>query len=63
MRAAVALIAGKTILQDSQLKRDFWLIPLRDVFALAIWVASFVGHKILWRGIEFELKDGKLRPA
>lgn len=63
MRAAVALTAGKTILQDPQLKRDFWLIPLRDVFALAIWVASFVGHKILWRGIEFELKDGKLRPA
>ena len=63
MRAAVALTAGKTILQDPQLKRDFWLIPLRDVFALAIWVASFAGHKILWRGIEFELKDGKLRPA
>jgi ceramide glucosyltransferase len=63
MRVAVALTAGKTILQDPQLKRDFWLIPLRDVFALAIWVASFVGHKILWRGIEFELKDGKLRPA
>ena len=63
MRVAVALTAGKTILQDPQLKRDFWLIPLRDVFALAIWVASFAGHKILWRGIEFELKDGKLRPA
>ena len=63
MRAAVALTAGKTILQDPQLNRDFWLIPLRDVFALAIWAASFTGHKILWRGIEFELKDGKLRPA
>jgi ceramide glucosyltransferase len=63
MRAAVALTAGKTILQDPQLKRDFWLIPLRDVLALAVWAASFAGHKILWRGIEFELKDGKLRPA
>ncbi len=63
MRAAVALTAGKTILQDPQLNRDFWLIPVRDAFALAIWAASFTGHKILWRGIEFELEDGKLRPA
>ena len=63
MRAAVAWVGEKTILQDAQLQRDFWLIPLRDVLALLIWLASFSGHKILWRGIEFELKDGKLRPA
>jgi ceramide glucosyltransferase len=63
MRAAVAWVGGKTILQDAQLQRDFWLIPLRDVLALLIWLASFSGHKILWRGIKFELKDGKLRPA
>jgi ceramide glucosyltransferase len=63
MRSAVTWGGGKTILQDPELKRDFWLIPLRDALALAIWAASFAGHKILWRGIEFELKDGKLRPA
>jgi ceramide glucosyltransferase len=63
MRGAVAWVGGNTILQDPELRRDFWLIPFRDVLALAVWVASFSGHKILWRGIEFELKDGKLRPA
>jgi ceramide glucosyltransferase len=63
VRVAVAWVAGKTILQDPQLGRDFWLIPLRDALALVIWAASFAGHKILWRGIEFELKDGKLRPV
>jgi ceramide glucosyltransferase len=63
MRAAIAWVGAKTVLRDQQLKRDFWLIPLRDVLALAVWVASFAGHRILWRGIEFELKDGKLRPA
>ncbi len=63
MRSAVAWVGAKRILQDPQLARDFWLIPLRDALALAIWAASFAGHKILWRGIEFELKDGKLRPA
>ena len=63
MRGVVAWAGGKAVLRDAQLLRDFWLIPLRDALALAIWVASFAGHKILWRGIEFELKDGKLRPA
>ena len=63
MRAAVAWVGGRNVLADRQLLRDFWLVPLRDVLALAIWIASFAGHKIVWRGIEFELKDGKLRPA
>jgi len=63
MRAAVAWFAVNAVLHDAQLLRDFWLIPVRDIAALMIWVASFAGHKILWRGIEFELKDGKLRPA
>lgn len=63
MRSAVAWVGAKRILQDPQLTRDFWLVPLRDALALAIWATSFTGHKILWRGIEFELKDGKLRPA
>jgi ceramide glucosyltransferase len=63
LRAAVVWAGANTILRDRQITRDFWLIPLRDVLALAIWAASFAGHRILWRGIEFELKDGKLRPA
>jgi ceramide glucosyltransferase len=38
-----------------------WLIPLRDLLALAVWFTSFAGHKIVWRGQSFVLKDGKLR--
>ncbi len=65
LQPCAALLPGRreNVLRDAQLLRDFWLIPLRDALALAIWVASFAGHKILWRGIKFELKDGKLRPA
>jgi ceramide glucosyltransferase len=63
MRSAVAWVGAKSMLQDPQLTRDFWLVPLRDALALAIWAGSFTGHNVLWRGIEFKLKDGKLRPA
>ena len=38
----------------------YLLIPVRDLAALFVWIASFFGHTIHWRGLEFRLKDGKL---
>jgi len=60
---AVALTVGRFILGDRQATRDLYLIPLRDVVALAFWVCSFAGHTVHWRGDLFVLEDGKLRPA
>ncbi|HVZ17340.1 MAG TPA: hypothetical protein VG897_09505, partial [Terriglobales bacterium] len=42
---------------------DYLLIPVRDVAALVIWIASFAGHTIHWRGLKFRLKQGKLYPT
>jgi ceramide glucosyltransferase len=37
------------------------LIPLRDALGFAIWLASFFGQSVHWRGVRFELDgDGKL---
>jgi len=36
------------------------LLPLRDLIAPLVWVASFGGNRIHWRGDSFVLKDGKL---
>lgn len=63
VRLVMALVVGVGVMRDRQVPRDLWLLPLRDVVALGIWMASFGGHKIRWRGDEFVLKDGKLRPA
>jgi ceramide glucosyltransferase len=60
VRCAVAMVVGRTILQDSQVLRQMWLLPLRDLIAVGIWVASFGGHTVTWRGDRFELKDGRL---
>jgi ceramide glucosyltransferase len=59
-RAAAAGMIGARILRDSQVGRDFWLIPVRDFVALGVWVASFFGHSVVWRGQKFQLRDGKL---
>jgi ceramide glucosyltransferase len=60
LRLAVAFAVGSVILQDRQVLKSVWLIPLRDLIAVAVWVASLAGHTVTWRGDNFHLKDGKL---
>src|SRR5713101_4587529 len=60
MRVAVALVIGSLVLRDRQVLRWLGLLPLRDVVALLVWLASFTGHTVSWRGDSFELKRGKL---
>ncbi|MGP0020128.1 MAG: bacteriohopanetetrol glucosamine biosynthesis glycosyltransferase HpnI [Candidatus Sulfotelmatobacter sp.] len=60
LRLAVALAVGKSALQDSHLLKNLWLLPLRDLVAVAVWIASFAGHTVTWRGDRFELKNGRL---
>ncbi len=61
LRLAVAFTIGWRILRDRQVWRYCWMIPLRDLIAVAIWIASLGGHEVIWRGETFELKEGKLK--
>jgi len=60
MRLAVAIVVGVLVLRDRHVLRLLWLIPVRDLIAALLWIASFTGHTIAWRGVAFRLKDGKL---
>ena len=60
MRLAVGLVVGDAVLQDSHVVRSLWLLPLRDLIAIGVWVASFAGHTVTWRGDRFELRKGRL---
>jgi ceramide glucosyltransferase len=59
-RLAVAVVVGGRVLRDRPVLGRLWLIPLRDLIAVGIWLASFAGHTVTWRGDKFELKDGRL---
>jgi ceramide glucosyltransferase len=59
-RVALALQVGVGILRDGQVLRDLWLLPLRDCFALLIWVWSFASDQVVWRGERFRLRRGVL---
>jgi ceramide glucosyltransferase len=61
-RVTVALAIGVGLLGDGQVLRDLWLLPLRDLAALGVWVWSFAGNTVTWRGQVFTLKDGILIP-
>jgi ceramide glucosyltransferase len=60
LRVTVAIVIGRVVLHDRQVLRSLAMIPLRDTVALGVWIMSFAGHRIVWRGDRFRLKDGKL---
>ncbi|HTD54442.1 MAG TPA: hypothetical protein VK670_03615, partial [Silvibacterium sp.] len=61
-RVTVALSVGIGILNDRQVLRDLWLLPARDLTAMAVWVWSFAGNTVTWRGEIFQLEKGVLKP-
>ncbi len=63
LRFAVAWQIGVVGLQDDVLKRYLWLLPLRDLFGLAVWVMSFFTRRIFWRGSTFYVRNQRLVPA
>ena len=60
LRIAMALAVSQGVLEDYEVLENLWLIPLRDLFAVGVWIASLFGHTVTWRGDRFRLKDGKL---
>ena len=62
LRIAVAITTGRMALQDQNVLRLLWLLPLRDLLAPFIWLSGLFGNKIVWRGKVFTLKRGKLVP-
>ncbi|MDX2041465.1 MAG: hypothetical protein SF097_09455 [Acidobacteriota bacterium] len=57
-------VVGVYGLKDKTLAKFFWLVPLRDLVTFGVWLVSFVGDEIHWRGVNFRvLPDGKLAPA
>jgi ceramide glucosyltransferase len=63
LRLAQAMTVGAAVLGDHDVLPNLWLLPLRDVIAMALWVAGFSGDTIVWRGERFTLKNGKLQRA
>ncbi|HVV44426.1 MAG TPA: hypothetical protein VHC72_04450, partial [Bryobacteraceae bacterium] len=57
----LAAMAAMAALRDFR-PAGVFLVPLRDLFGVAVWAAGIVGRTVEWRGIRFFLlPDGRIR--
>lgn len=61
--AMAAVVAGSAAMGDILVLKQMWLLPIRDVFAFTVWVASFFPQRIHWRNQEFYVRNKRLVPA
>lgn len=60
LRMIIYLTVGVWGLQDSVVRRAWWLAPLRDAANFGVWLASFFSDRFYWRGLEYQVKKGLL---
>jgi ceramide glucosyltransferase len=59
-RLAEAWLAGWTVVRDPEIRRAPWLYPLRDLLGFAVWFASYLNLRYVWRDSRFELKGTRI---
>lgn len=63
LRLTAGIWIGAGILQDRNTLRYFWMIPPRDLFGFAVWIAGLFGDTVVWRGQTLRLRpDGRIAP-
>lgn len=62
-RILMAISVGLRGMRDRLVLRKLWLLPLRDVFAFTVWLASFFAQRIQWRDRQFRVRDRRLIPV
>lgn len=61
LRYASLVVVGVGVLGDATVRRWWWLAPLRDALAFAIWLGSYPVRRFRWRGLDFRIdKEGQL---
>jgi len=63
LRMSVAWVAGVWGLRDQTIISKLWLLPVRDAITSIVWLVGLLSDRISWRGTEFRVKNGLLRPV
>jgi hypothetical protein len=45
---------------DGVLRRNLWLVPVRDAIHFVVWLASFGSNRIRWNSIEYDIRKGRM---
>lgn len=63
LRLASAWVVGVRRMGDKFLRRNPFLILVRDFFSFFIWIAALSGRRVVWRGWVFRLEEeGRIVP-
>jgi len=62
LRLGLAYAAGVWGLRDDNIGSKLWLAPVRDAVSAAVWFAGFFTDRILWRGLEYRVRNRLLEP-
>jgi ceramide glucosyltransferase len=64
LRLGVAWFSEVVCLRGKLALPAFVLLPLKDILSFGLWLASFLGHEVVWKGRRFRLtRDGRLVPG
>jgi ceramide glucosyltransferase len=60
LRVASAFTVGVWGLQDSLLKRKWWLVFLTDAVGFMVWLASLFARRVVWQNTTYEVRNRRL---
>ncbi len=61
LRLLAGVTVGVAILSNAAVRAHWYLIPLRDLWGAAVWVAGLFGNTVVWRGQRLRLtRDGRI---
>jgi len=61
VRLLAGVVTGRFVLGDRDTMRLWFLIPFRDLWGFAVWMAGFAGGTVEWRGTRLRLnREGRI---
>jgi ceramide glucosyltransferase len=61
IRMTMALVAGWFKMRSKDVLKLFFLIPVRDLFGVAVWIVALFGNTVEWRGSKLRLdREGRI---
>jgi ceramide glucosyltransferase len=63
LRLVMAWSVATWAFGDVRVLKRWWLLPVRDALAFAVWVAGLATNRIRWRGRDFVVRRGRLIPV
>jgi hypothetical protein len=61
LRAVLALDLQRRFVAEPSWHVPWWMVLVKDILTIGVWVASFTGNRVEWRGQQYRVgRDGRL---